>query len=52
MHQKLILEIKEKGIIKIENFLTKELDDIENCSYYSRSKTIQKVIFSKIEHWF
>ena len=47
MNQKLILEIKEKGIIKIENFLNpKELDDIKKIvAYYAAPKTIQKVIF-------
>ena len=44
---KLILEIKEKGIIKIENFLNpKELDDIKKIVvYYVISKNDPKVIF-------
>ena len=49
MNQKLILEIKEKGIIKIENFLNpKELDDIKKIvAYYLAQKKSKKLFSSK-----
>ena len=47
MNQKLILEIKEKGIIKLKIFLNpKELDDIKKIvAYYLAQKRPSKVIF-------